>query len=467
MAKLMSIPEQLQRMTRFSVDITGIEPVNERFSKCTIKILYPGLNRNDVYITKEVANEMAKTLANIPIVGEYIETIEDFKDHGGKIEITTDDIKFIQTTKPYGFVPEETEIYWQNIKENDGTVREYLTCTGYLWTGKYPEAAKVIEQGRPQSMELIEDTLEGVWKEENNKLIFHITQAEFSALCILGEDVPPAFESANIGSYYVSNPISFQKKFGRLLKDYEETLPKVSNFSVQKDKKENKEGGQNMFQFNLNLKEDNLRHQIYNALNPQEESNREWKYSIASATDDSVLYVEEATGQGYHQNYKLTTTDGTNYIEWIEQPREIVIGEIDNTELTELKEKYATLEKEHVELQANYNELKEKSTSTEEFANLQEENKQLKEFKEKIEEEEKEAVITHFKTLLTDEDINPFKENLTEYNKEQLEEKLSVIAVKKANFSMQQKGDDLLPDNSKVIDTDSDEVTRLVKKYNS
>jgi hypothetical protein len=462
LGKIKFIPEQLQGITRFNVNISGVEPINDRFSKCTVKILYPGFNRNGVYISKEVANEMSKTLANIPIVGEYVETIEDFKDHGGKIEITTDDIKFIQTTKPYGFVPEETEISWQNIKEDDGTVREYLTCTGYLWTGKYPEAAKVIEESRPQSMELVEDTLEGVWKQENGELIFHITQAEFSALCILGEDVPPAFESANIGSYYISNPISFQKKFGRLLRDYEESLPKVSNFSAKESTKEKEEGGQNMFQFNLNLEEDSLRHQIYNILNPVEEDKREWKYSIASVTNDSVLYVEESTGTGFYQDYRLTTGG----VEWIKEPREIVIGEIDNTEFNDLKEKYTTLEEQHEELKRNYNEIKEKSSNTEEFAALQEENKALKEFKEKVETKEKEAVITQFKVLLTEEDINPFEEKIAEYTKEQLEEKLSVIAIKKANFSMKEKDDDFIPNDYQTSDND-DEVTQLIKKHTS
>jgi len=51
-------------------------------SKCEIKVLYIGENRNRSYISKEVATEMAKTLRGAPIVGYYKEKKEDFADHG-------------------------------------------------------------------------------------------------------------------------------------------------------------------------------------------------------------------------------------------------------------------------------------------------------------------------------------------------------------------------------------------------
>jgi len=51
-------------------------------SKCEIKVLYIGENRNRSYISKEVATEMAKTLRGAPIVGYYKEQKEDFADHG-------------------------------------------------------------------------------------------------------------------------------------------------------------------------------------------------------------------------------------------------------------------------------------------------------------------------------------------------------------------------------------------------
>ena len=43
--------------------------INPLMSKCEIKVLYTGKNRNKSLISKEVATEMAKTLRGAPIVG--------------------------------------------------------------------------------------------------------------------------------------------------------------------------------------------------------------------------------------------------------------------------------------------------------------------------------------------------------------------------------------------------------------
>ena len=51
-------------------EFINLEPldINPLMSKCEIKVLYIGANRNRSYITKEVATEMAKTLRGAPIV---------------------------------------------------------------------------------------------------------------------------------------------------------------------------------------------------------------------------------------------------------------------------------------------------------------------------------------------------------------------------------------------------------------
>lgn len=471
--KLTSLPENLQNVTRFNVQITDVEPVNELFSKCSIRILYPGLNANDVYIEREVADSMVKSLYNIPIVGEYIETVEDFKDHGGKIEITTDDIKFIETTKPYGFVPEGTHVEWQEITEEDGTVREYLTCVGYLWTGRYPETQTIINEGRPQSMELDEDTLEGYWKREEGQTFFYITKAQFSALCILGKDVPPAFESAHIGSYYLSNPISFRKRLGKLIRELEETVPdvmeqKVANFSSAKDNKEikNDKGGQNMniMNFALNLEQDNIRHQAYCALNTNSNDNDgfAFDYSVVKVDDDTVTYTEEATGSNYIRNY---TTDGTGPIVWTQEPQEVTLAVYDNSELEDLKQEYSKLEQDHAELQQQYTNLKEQSENLEEFSKLQEENKELKDFKATIELQEKKAVITEFKSLLSEEDIQPVEDKINEFTKEEIEAKLAVLAIRKTDFTKRVQ-DDLVPNNDDLVDDGKAGWEKIVERHN-
>jgi hypothetical protein len=108
-------------------------------SACEIKVLYIGENRNHSYITKEVATDMAKTLRGAPIVGYWRKDAEDFGDHGQRITIDADGIKFECLTKPYGFVAPDAKVWFQQFEDTnsfgESIVREYLMTTGYLWTG--------------------------------------------------------------------------------------------------------------------------------------------------------------------------------------------------------------------------------------------------------------------------------------------------------------------------------------------
>lgn len=73
---------------------------------------------------------------------------------------------------------------------------------GYIWTGQYPEARRIIEKGNRHSMELDNDekNIDAFWaKDENgNKQFFIINEAIISELCILGMDYEPCFEGSDI-----------------------------------------------------------------------------------------------------------------------------------------------------------------------------------------------------------------------------------------------------------------------------
>ena len=196
-----------------SPEFINLQPLdmNPLMSKCEIKVLYVGQNRNHSFITKEVATDMAKTLRGAPIVGYYKDEKEDFRDHGDKVIIEDGEIKFECQTKPYGFVSPDAKVWFKEFEDTDdfGNVetREYLMTTGYLWTGQYEEVQKVIDNGRPQSMELDSETLDGHWAEDKNSGIdfFIINDAIFSKLCILGDDVEPCFEGSSVTAPQVSS----------------------------------------------------------------------------------------------------------------------------------------------------------------------------------------------------------------------------------------------------------------------
>ena len=68
----MSLPHK-SIATIDSPEFINLKPldINPLMSKCEIKVFYIGENRNQSYISKEVALEMAKTLRGAPIVGYF------------------------------------------------------------------------------------------------------------------------------------------------------------------------------------------------------------------------------------------------------------------------------------------------------------------------------------------------------------------------------------------------------------
>ena len=128
-----------------SPEFINLQPldINPLMSKCEIKVFYLGENRNRSFINEEVAMEMAKTLRGAPIVGYFRKEKEDFADHGNRMIIDDEGIKFECMTKPYGFVDPTANVWFQTFEDTDEfgnkVVRKYLMTTGYLWTGQYEE----------------------------------------------------------------------------------------------------------------------------------------------------------------------------------------------------------------------------------------------------------------------------------------------------------------------------------------
>ena len=180
-------------------ELIEITPVNPLISRCLIKVCYVGdePNRNRSVITKEVAREIANSLPGSPIVGYYNGAAGDFEEHNRVIEIKNGEVKMKDTTRPYGFVDLNAKVWFQKYMD-DGVVHEYLLTEGWLWTGQYPEANRVITKGNNQSMELDETIIDGHWTKDanGNRKFFIINEAIISKLCILGESMEPCFEGS-------------------------------------------------------------------------------------------------------------------------------------------------------------------------------------------------------------------------------------------------------------------------------
>lgn len=225
----MDNPLKKKHLLEFEFEFSDAQvvPENPQFSYGKAKILYKGLNRNNSHITPESVKKALPTLFGIPIVGEYIEETDNFGSHGGKIEVTDKGVKFIDTTTPFGYVSENSNVYWETVQELNGQTRDYFVADRCVfWTGRYPQLNTLFKHGKfNQSMEI--DVNEGSFAIMDGKETFRIDDFTFSALCILGiatEDDPeghvePCFENASI-EIYNNEQNNFQLKFNQMITEF-------------------------------------------------------------------------------------------------------------------------------------------------------------------------------------------------------------------------------------------------------
>lgn len=408
------------------INITSISPL---ISKCEIKVLYVGQNRNRSFISKEVAAEMAKTLPGTPIVGYYSDKEEDFRDHGDQMVIDGDGIKFNCLTKPYGFVSTDTKVWFKEFEDTDDfgnkILREYLMCEGYLWTEQYKEAQAIINEGRPHSMELDEKTLKGHWSTDNNSGLefFIINDAIFSKLCILGENVEPCFEGSavtapDVSSTFTKNNDEFVKSLFTMMKELKEYTYSLKN------------GGENSMEDNKDIEVQATEEPVTEEFTASENSEENIE-NFSNSQDNSNSEVINENQDNIEEYKKNDDEEKNDESDDSDSKTEDETGSGEDEE-DEDKKKAAknTLEQDYSLLQTELEELKNK------YSILEEENKKLVEFKNAVEDEKKDTLINSF-YMLSDEDKKDVVENKSKYSLDEIEAKLSVICVrKKVNFNL-------------------------------
>ena len=425
-----------------SPEFINLKPleINPLMSSCEIKVLYLGENRNHSYITKDVATEMAKTLRGAPIVGYYKEDKEDFRDHGNKMILDDEGIKFECLTKPYGFVAPDAQVWFQKFEDTDEfgnkIEREYLMTTGYLWTGQFEEAKLALE-GRPQSMELDDETLDGHWSTNSNTGMdfFIINDAIFSKLCILGSDVEPCFEGARITAPEISSTFTMDDNFRRTL------------FTMMQDLQSALKGG-----YKMELEDKNVETEVTTAIEeevtPVEEPATEAPVEEATVEEESSTEDTEVAIDATQSGQEEYAAEEENK----EESEEIIEEEsAEDTETEEVEEENNDSEENVEEVEEDYSLLKEELNSLKaSYAEMEKKYQELVTFKEAVDNEKKDALINSF-YMLSDDDKKDVIENKANYSLDEIESKLSVICVrKKVNFDLE--------DNDKNEDNTEDNV---------
>ena len=428
-----------------SPEFINIEGISPFASKCEIKVLYVGGNRNGSFISKETATQMAHTLPGCPIVGYYSENQEDFRDHGDQMIIDGDGVKFKCLTTPYGFIAPNARVWFQDFEDTDEfgnrTVRTYLMTEGYLWTEQYKEAQKVINEGRPQSMELDEKTLKGYWSTDNSKGMdfFIINDAIFSKLCILGEDVEPCFEGASVTAPQISSTFSKGDKFTHTLFTMMEELKELTSIN---------KGGTSMDENKdfvvldstpvesdapvVEVPEEATKAEVKEEEKVSEEilETEDKKDLDINIQNENTIEEDFAKAKKEEDKEESDTKEDDSKSEDEGEKSE---SEDDEEEDEKKKVAKNTLEEKYALLEQQVNELQAKCSA------LETENAELTSFKKSVEDKEKDALIESF-YMLSDEDKKDVIENKSKYTLDDIEKELSVICVrKKVNFNLDEE----------------------------
>jgi len=426
-------------VTNESPAFINLQPldISPLISSCEIKVAYVGKNRNHSVISKEKLTEMAKTLRGNPIVGYYKKDKEDFADHGQQLVIDDEGVRTNCLTVPYGFVAPDAKVWFQTFDDYDefGNIqtREYLMTQGYLWTGQFKECQKVIDEGKPQSMEFQDDdSFKGHWAEDygTGNEFFIIDNAVFSKLCILGDDVEPCFEGASVTVPMVSKDFAKQQNFA-LNDDALHTL-----YSMKKELQDLKQkmftkGGDNTMQ-----KEEK-----------QKQAETKTPETEPKNKDDSKGEVKKESEK------KETNTESKSDDKKEKEPTKN--HTLSETEYNGLIEKIDTLTTNFTNATEKINQLE----ST--ISQLTSENSNLKDFKKNIEDKEKDDMINSF-YMLSDEDKQDVIANKDKYSLDDIESKLSVICFrKKINFTETQVDNKVLTYN--LQSTVTDDVPDYIK----
>lgn len=453
-----------------AVEIINVTQISPLISQCQVKVCYISdePNRNGTIINKETAYKMAETLRGCPIVGRFIEETSDFNGHDRELKIEEDGVYLVDITKPYGFVDLSAKIWFQKFIDDDEVEREYLLTEGYIWTDIYEEAKRIVDKGNNQSMELCNIT--GYWKDLQS---FVIDDAVIEKLCILGENVEPCFEGAQVKAHFSLKEEfeEFKNTMFSMIKELKEELSKGGNSVFTTYAVEIGDALWSLLYDYLVLTypmKDDCYCSIYRLEGVYEEEGQ--KFAILQKREDNSFWKMNFTytDEGFKPETELVEVTQTyvpletpqfdgeaveqyaaDYVASHTELKEPEEPEVPTYNLEEIPE-YVQLVEQFNELTNQHNELVTSAAEAAEtaaqaladaesrYADLQTELEGLKAYKAQIETAEKMELINSF-SMLSEEDKAEVIENVANYSLDEIESKLAVICVrKKVSFSKEE-----------------------------
>lgn len=366
---------------------------DDRFKKVKIFVAHTGENLNQSSFSLQALQKMSRTLPYVPIVG-YLTKDEygnvDFKGHESVIEIVDDELRIDYLGVPFGFIPENPTI---DFEFREG--KEWLTVEGYLWN-KFEKYIKTIEKAngrKSQSMEII-----NVVGDIDDRDVLHIENGEFSALCILGDNVKPAMVGSTLEMFTANK--SFKDEIKEMIYEF------TSKGDVQVDKE---------------IKEHELEQEVDKVEKTEEVVEETTEKVEQPVVDEEVQEKDNEVVEDVEE--QDTTTDEVFEEESeTEQEKELEEDKKDETEedndLTTPELEEDIIEENHLDLSVQLKSLQE------DYSLLEKEVKELREFKFNVEVAKKESLIESYQEDLTKEELEDFKAKMNEFSYEQLDREI-------------------------------------------
>ena len=183
----------------FNAKVTPVKPLNDEFTLCKCYVMALDKNRNLSFIGKDASDAALPTLFNIPVIGHlYVD--DEGKCHMGGHDMTIVQNKdgqyeFKSICVPYGVVPQQDGIHYEDIQEPNGDTHTYLVADVILWTGRFPELYEAVYNEETYFGQSMEINVHNYAPLDEDKNYTNILEYSYSALCLLGKSDNPEFHT--------------------------------------------------------------------------------------------------------------------------------------------------------------------------------------------------------------------------------------------------------------------------------
>lgn len=436
------------------------EPISTTLSKCRVRIFYRGFNRNRTFISDDFAQQLINSLPYVPIKGIFNYGKVDYEDHG--IDNTDGRI--------YGIIAANPNFAWEKHIDQDGVEREYACADAILFSALYPEAKIIV--GSRQSMEIYPETMEGYWDTwEDGMPYFYFKKGELLGLQVLGQDVEPCFEGAAFYSLakevkeLVEYVKSFKEQEEKKNMDIKEEVVATPETAVEEVATENT--------VTLQVEEPAVIEQVEEPVTMQTEE------PVIVQEDDPVVIAEEANS--IESTIEMTTQDFEKATEEVFEKKDDIPDEEEEKKKEEkcekaknslletvesLKSEIDSLKATQAEYQKKIDEFNSENVRlNNELMDIKNKNAELSEYKLSVETSKKEAVLSKFEEMLTEEQYNSFKEDISKYTESDLEKEIiATIYHTNPNAFVKKEPELIYKDSNKDVVTESG-VLGLLNRY--